>query len=121
VTQHNAPADLYRAVASCHLNFYPGTLTPTPPDYRHTRHSDPMPYADAVRLLGDWRDSVQSPGCWHFSVVIEPPQPDSAAAGCGPRVIVRCACGKACSVLPGLLARCHSCGEPVGVAKGGVA
>ncbi len=58
----------YRAVASCHMNFYPGTLNPTPPDYRHVLQSEPMSYDAAARLLGEWRDAVLSAGCWNFSV-----------------------------------------------------
>lgn len=63
--------ELFRAVASCNL-LYPGTLTSTPPNYMHTIKSDPMPYEDALHLLGQWRDAVSRPICWHFSVLSSP-------------------------------------------------
>lgn len=70
---------MFVAVARCHLNFYPGTLSPTPPDYRHTVVSEPMSQDDARAKVAEWASVVQAPG-WEFAV--EPQQqPTPPGAG----------------------------------------
>jgi len=59
---------LFRAVAKCHLNFYPGTMIPTPAEYRHVVETEPIPYVDALRLIFEWRGVVSDPNAWQFSV-----------------------------------------------------
>lgn len=58
---------LFVAVARCRLNFYPGTLTPTPEDYRREVVSDPMPREAARAKVAEWESVVEAPG-WEFSV-----------------------------------------------------
>lgn len=59
--------DLFVAVAATPLNFYPGTLNPTPPDYRRRTVSEPMPHRDALAKLAEWASVVEAPG-WEFSI-----------------------------------------------------
>lgn len=69
-------SDAFVAVARCRLNFYPGTLNPTPPDYRREVRSDPMSRAAAMSKLAEWDSVVEAPG-WEFSIE---PADDAAAA-----------------------------------------
>ena len=58
----------YIAVASCHLNFYPGTLTPTPADYRAVIRSATMTRLEAQAAIVDWRAVMECPEEWRFEV-----------------------------------------------------
>lgn len=60
-------APLYVVKASHHLNFYPGTLTPTPPEYRRTLVSEPMTRDAAANRWIEWIMAVESPG-WDIRV-----------------------------------------------------
>ena len=73
----------YVAIASNRLNFYPGTLTETPPDYRREVVSEPMSHDEARAKLAEWASVVVDPG-WQFR--IEPAaRPAEPAPGDGRR------------------------------------
>jgi hypothetical protein len=68
----------YRVVATVRMNFYPGTLEATPPDYRREIESELFETRDDAEYeMAWWGNVVQSPG-WKFRIDEVP-----AAAGKG--------------------------------------
>ncbi len=58
---------MFIVVAETRLNFRPGTLDFVEGGYPLGRQSDPMPYWDAMKLMGEWMEIVESPG-WKFRI-----------------------------------------------------
>jgi len=51
------------------MNFYPGTLNPTPPDYRHRLASDPKTTREeAESFLRACKSDMDHPEDWEFEV-----------------------------------------------------
>lgn len=59
----------YQATFSTHLNFYPGSMTPTPADYRYILGSEPRETrGEAESDLFAGRSAMDHPEDWSFDI-----------------------------------------------------